>query len=473
MESAGSAVAEEIHVAIKDKRKKVLLLIGPGNNGADGFVITRILKRKGFLNVRAVVIKEAKNPSATWSLQKEKALNSGVEILQHTGEHLKLLISDCDVIVESILGTGFSSRLPEELVALVQLLNSKKVFVVAVDSPLGLDVNTGMEMPVALRADLTVTLGLAKPGFFVARGPRSVGKLKIHSIGFPKSLLAAEATTHFAWGERASKLALPKRDELSNKSDHGSVHVIAGSLNYPGAGLLTANAAGRAGSGYVYLSSHTEVYSKIQMIPEVIYRPLSAQSLKALTRESTVVLGPGLGTGPETLHLIQDLLKRKFVKVILDADALTVCADAQLWPLPKSWIITPHSGELGKILGQSAKSLNADRFLAAQIAAQKCGCVVLFKGFRSVISDGEKSLVILSGNSALAKAGSGDVLSGFIAAFRAQDLAPLYAAATAAYIHGRLAKEWIREGKDIISLLPSDLIHDVPNLIGKIRHSQK
>ncbi len=470
MESAGAAVAEEVNTLIKNKKCRVLVLAGSGNNGADGFVIARLLKRKGFANLACVIVREKASPSGIWTLQLSKAQNSGVEILRVSGDRMKMEVGNSEVIVEAILGTGFSSSLDAELSDLVQFINSKNKVTIAVDAPIGLDIDTGLEKPKALRATMTVTFGLSKPGFYVARGPRCVGQVKVHGIGFPQKLLRDECQSHFAWGAHASREALPGRDELSNKSDHGTVHVIAGSSEYPGAGLLSANAAGRAGAGYVYLHGATNVYQHVQMIPEVILRDAAKWDWKSIDKKSTVIVGPGLGVNAATETWIRELLKRKWERVILDADALTVLAEKKIWPLPSEWIVTPHAGELSRILGRTVKSLNADRFAAAIEAQKKLCCVVLFKGFRTVVADSSsRAIVILSGNSGLAKAGSGDVLGGFVAAFRAQGLSATRAACLGAYLHGRLANEWVHSGKDIISLLPSDLSVAVPQLIHRIR----
>ncbi len=475
MEAAGSAVAEEIHSALKNKKTRILILIGAGNNGADGLATARILKRKGFTNLVCAILREKSTPAKIWNFQLEKAQNSGVEILRLSSDRLKMEIANCEVIVEAILGTGFYASLDQELLELVQFLNSKNRFVVAVDSPLGLDMDTGLEKPLALRAKLTVTFGLAKPGFFISRGPRCVGLLKIHHIGFPLQLLRREAKTHFAWGGRACAQLLPTRDELSHKSNHGTVQLIAGSSEYPGAGLLAANGAGRAGAGYVYFYGDSGIYQNLQMIPEVIFRDKKTLDLKTLDKESCVIIGPGLGVNEETEKLLRELIKRKFERVVVDADALTVIAQKKIWPLPTTWIVTPHAGELSGLLQRAPKVLNADRFGSAQEAAVLLGCVVLFKGFRTIVASANLKMsgVVLAGNSGLAKAGSGDVLSGFIAAFYAQGLEPSRAAVLGAYVHGRLANEWCKEGKDIISLLPSDLTALVPNLIRKIREQKQ
>jgi len=469
MESAGAAVAEEIHVLYKEKKKRIGILVGPGNNGADGMVVARILKRKGFTNLRCIFVGKKETPSELWTRQWQKAVNSGVAFLSLSLERSKFELSECDLIVDAIFGTGLSKTLSEEVLALIHFVNERKTPVIAVDTPTGLNVDTGWEHGAAMKASVTVTFALAKPGFFVARGPRHVGKLKIHRIGFPTELLRQESGTFFAFGGKATRRLLPWPEETSNKADHGRVHVVAGSDEFPGAAVLVTRAAGRCGAGYVYLSSFSNLYREILQVPEVIFQPAAQMKFSRREENTVFVVGPGLGVNDNTKKIIVDLKRSGFENVVLDADALTVCSQENLWPLPKTWIITPHSGEMGRILSCTAAEVNANRCAVAMSAAKKCGCVVLLKGFRTVVADQEKAIVILAGNAALGKAGSGDVLAGFIGALRGQKMDAMAAACCAAYIHGRLADEWLKAEKDILALMPSDLYELVPTLLKKLR----
>jgi ADP-dependent NAD(P)H-hydrate dehydratase / NAD(P)H-hydrate epimerase len=473
MESAGAAVAEEVHLIFKDKKRKILILIGPGNNGADGFVTARVLKRKGFTEIQCVLISSSSSPSDIWKKQLDRAKDLEIKTDEFSTTRLHLAISESDLIIDSIFGTGFNRRLTQEMVELFTYINSKKKIVVAVDSPSGLNVDTGQLEPEAIRANLTVTFGLAKPGFYISKGTRYVGRIKVHHIGFPKKLLVQNANTYFAFGAKAAAKTMPTHEYNQNKSHFGAVHVFAGSEDYPGAGILCANAAGRLGAGYVYLHGLSNLYSQISQIPEVVYRPIEKFNINDIENSHAFVVGPGLGINSQVKDLIMTLKKKKIQKVILDADAISVCRENNLWPLPSSWILTPHTGELSKLIEVSVKNIEQDRIAALKIATEKTGCVVLLKGFHSIVSASrntlEKHIIVLAGNVALAKAGSGDVLSGFIGALLAQGLEPINAACLGAYIHGRLADDWIKKGNDVITLLPSDLTHNVPELVKRIR----
>ncbi|MEO0335091.1 MAG: NAD(P)H-hydrate dehydratase, partial [Pseudomonadota bacterium] len=307
----------------------------------------------------------------------------------------------------------------------------------------------------------------AKPGFFVSEGPSQIGKLRVLPIGFPFECIRGVATSHFLFNERLAKRYLPSRKETSNKSDHGHLLVIAGSPEYWGAGVLASSAGFRVGSGYVTWASEQQPIEQLKSIPEVLLREYSAE---LLTEKSwgAVAVGSGLGVNTSTAKILRDLIDQKVKNVVVDADAISVCLEEKLFPLPESWILTPHSGELSRLLKISSHEIDRDRFAAAHQGSEVAGCHVLLKGFRTVIAFRQRAMVVNSGNSALAKAGTGDVLTGMIGGLLAQGLETLQAAATGAYIHGRLADEWVRLGHSKSSLNASDLTNHLPQLLSRM-----
>jgi NAD(P)H-hydrate epimerase len=339
--------------------------------------------------------------------------------------------------------------------------------VVSLDCPSGLDCDTGVVKGQVVKADMTLSFGLAKPGFFVADGPRHVGKLRILPIGFPYESLRGVATTHFVFTEKLARRYLPRRLDQSNKSDHGHLLVLAGREGMWGSGLLASSSAYRMGTGYVTWASFTSPSREIVDSPEILTGEIGHDDLWK-KKYSAVAVGPGLGVSRETAEVITRLKKMNLASVVLDADAITTCVQFDLFPLPRTWVVTPHSGELARIVKKEVAQLEADRFAAALHGSEMTGCHVLFKGFRSVVAHEKRCMVINAGNSALAKAGTGDVLTGMIGGFLAQGLEPLQATATGAYIHGRMADEWVRLGHDRRTLLASDLREHLPQLIGRI-----
>lgn len=256
----------------------------------------------------------------------------------------------------------------------------------------------------------------------------------------------------------------PKRPSRGNKTHFGRVKVWAGSEKYLGAGVLTARAAFRIGAGFVIWESEKKAIRALEFIPELIL-----QKPEPLSNDFVYAVGPGLGTQIATKTKIQNLYKKKIERVVLDADALNVVAKHNL-PVRPTWIMTPHAGEMSRLLGGvSSQKIEADRMAAIQKAQEKFGCIIVLKGHHSLISTSEKVYLNPTGNSALAKAGSGDVLTGMIAGLLAQGLTAAHAAVTGTYLHGLLADLWIKE-KDIHGLTPSDLLVEIPRLQRILSH---
>lgn len=377
-------------------------------------------------------------------------------------------IKAASLIVDAIFGIGLSKKITGEFQTVIEKINSLKVPVVSLDTPTGLNANTGTVSNVAVKAHTTFTFGLAKPGFFVAEGPLTVGKLRVLPIGYPYECLRRVSTTHFLYNEKLARRYLPARKDQTNKSDYGHLVLIAGQKDTWGAGILAAQSAYRMGAGYVTWVGKNLPVAKLEQTPEVLTADLDSEKIWNTKKITAYAVGPGLGVDEATAKLIRKLKALKVAKVVLDADAISACVKYDLFPLPKSWVLTPHTGELGRIIKMEAREIEADRYEAARKAAKICGCHVLLKGFRSVLAYGKRCMVINAGNAALAKAGAGDVLTGMIGALLAQGLDTVQATSTAAYIHGRLADEWVRSGNDKRSLNPADLKDSLAALLTRI-----
>ncbi len=470
MESAGATAAREIDLAYfpELKRGMTAVVCGPGHNGGDGLVLARHLHSSGHRDLYVFFFAPESKRSELFKIQLKRAELQGLRIvdLQKHPEKLEQLRS-ASLLVDALFGIGLNRKIEDEYLQILELMNSAKAPVISLDCPSGLNCDQGTLDGYAIKASMTLTFGLAKPGFFVNEGPSHVGKLRILSIGFPFEALRGIATTHFLFSDKLARRYLPRRKETSNKSMHGHLLVVAGSEGHWGAGVLASAAAYRMGVGYVTWASFESPSDQIKEAPEILTAKLSDPDLWT-KKFSAVVVGPGLGVSRRTADLIERLKTENTAPVILDADALTTCVEFDLFPLPASWIVTPHSGELSRILKIEAREIDKNRFKSSLAASEAMGCHVLLKGFRSLIAFKGRSMVIHSGNSALAKAGTGDVLSGMIGALLAQGLETLQASATAAYIHGRIADEWVRVGNDRRSLLASDLKDHLPQLLQRI-----
>ncbi len=258
-----------------------------------------------------------------------------------------------------------------------------------------------------------------------------------------------------------AKKDLPKRSRQSNKTHGGKVLIIAGSQDMWGAAVLSATAAARTGAGYVYLKN-TKPQFPIVKHPDF----LVLSSLKNTQAFQSIVIGPGL---KDSQKILADLKKlRHHPRVIVDASALDHVL--KLKKIPATWILTPHEGELARMLKTSSAAIKHNRLKAVLLAHKKFGCVVLLKGHHTLVADQKVVYQITSGNAALGKAGTGDVLSGMIGAFLSQNVPATRAACLAAYIHGAMADDWIRQKKDVLSLMASDLIDHLPQKIYQIRN---
>lgn len=262
---------------------------------------------------------------------------------------------------------------------------------------------------------------------------------------------------------------IPKRKQSDNKTHGGKCLVIAGSEGMWGAAVLCAKAASRSGAGYVY------VFDKTYNFP-VSENPdyLLISKINLLTDYQSIAIGPGLNNPKFIEKCVLKLVQKKFSPVVLDAEALNTLAKMQnISKLPATWILTPHEGELSRLLDVSSVKIKANRKKYALAAQKKFGCVVLLKGFRTLVASSEGIWEINSGNSSLAKAGTGDVLTGIIAGFLSQNVEPRRAACLAAYVHGAIADKWICDGNDHLSLMASDLLSALPKSLHVVRSNVK
>jgi hydroxyethylthiazole kinase-like uncharacterized protein yjeF len=428
IEKAGHALAlqfEKIFLQNKwNQKSRIGIWCGTGNNGADGQVMAHLLREK----------------------------NYSIQVLQ--GAHWNP--QDYDIVVDALFGVGLNRPIEGELKQQILRLNKAFRNVVAVDVPSGLDANTGMILGAAVKAQFTLSIAPLKPGLFLNDGPMCAGKIISVDIGFPKELIAKHANQIFLIGGPSAQKLLPSRSWTANKTHFGRLLVIAGSSGMEGAAQLVCEAAARLGCGYVTLCSASKESSK-KTRPDFLSLKMSDFFKSDLKKYTAVVVGPGLGVNTQTQKVLKHLLKHH-AHVVVDADALTVLAQANQKLLPESWILTPHAGELSRLLGISAKDIEKDRIKSVEMAETSLKALILLKGFRTVLRNSGKSYIVGSGNVALAKAGSGDVLAGFIGSLMAQGLSPVKSAALGAYLHGRIADDWLRRGHSSRTLMASDLV---------------
>lgn len=269
--------------------------------------------------------------------------------------------------------------------------------------------------------------------------------------------------------KRQLQKLLPTRTKSSNKTSGGKVLIIGGGKGLYGAGILAGLASTRTGAGYTHLMTDLIKFPWLKF-PDFILHPLTLKELKN-KQDFAIGIGPGLGINKKNKRLIDYLIKHHYEKVVVDADSLTVIANHNLFPLPPSWVLTPHEGELARLLNVKPSEIKKNRLQSIKDAAKKFRCTILLKGADTLISaeDLSRVLKVSTGTPALSKAGTGDVLLGMVVAFRAQGLNPSDACFLAASLHGIVASEWENEGNDQLSLRPTDLIERLPKTIRNLR----
>ena len=412
MERAGRALARvAIEVAGGRYGRRVLVLCGKGNNGGDGLVAARVLRSEG-LAVTTVRLFEDDDPPPP--------------------------PGGFDVVVDAIFGTGFEGA-PEGRIARMIDGLAGHPRVVAADIPSGVDGATGAVSGAAVEAAVTVAMGAEKLGTALSPGAARAGRVVVADIGIP----IPEVQTHVAEDDDV-RAALPARSPDAHKRSGGAVAVLAGSEATRGAALLTARGAGRMGSGYVTLVSTPSVVTAATVAaPELLTKEmpgdvLGPDALDVVDRADCVALGPGIGRGEDQRALCERALLEVDRAVVLDADALNVLAGdvRALVERAAPAVVTPHPAELARLLGVDTKDVVRDRLAAAREAARRLGCVVLAKGHRTIVTEGERTVVVPTGGPELATAGTGDVLTGAVAALVAADVDPFAAAWCAAYVHG-------------------------------------
>lgn len=422
MELAGRCVSDWLQSRCPQGR--VAFLCGPGNNGGDGLVAARAWADLGGRAVVFLMSEDLKG-DALRNLQRARAWQMDLRPLD------EFQPDGFDWFVDSLFGTGLSR--PLHLPPLFMLPQDRTV---AVDIPSGIHADTGQVLGQAVRAHTTITFGTPKLGQLLAL--EHCGQLVIEPIGFPRRQLESEEWPGQWLTPELARQWLPARGTASHKANTGKVLVVAGSSRYPGAGALATLGALRSGAGLVYHYGPPQVRLPLEAIPllskgDSLVAADLPMLLEHLQDMDALCLGPGLGDAPETLALVRQLLEKAQVPAVVDADALRALPEK----LSPKILLTPHAGELARLLRCKAADTEKDRLRHAVQTARNYNCTVLFKGPATLVATaGGRYAVSTQGTSVLAQGGSGDVLSGICAALLAQGLDALQAGALGAYLQG-------------------------------------
>ncbi|HSJ54668.1 MAG TPA: NAD(P)H-hydrate dehydratase [Anaerolineae bacterium] len=526
MENAGRGTARAIEQVLSPRERRVVVLVGPGNNGGDGLVAAHYLAQMGARVTCYLWKREAEGDA---NLERVQAGGVPVIWAEDDGddEALRGLLAGADVVVDALLGVGASLPLRDSLRSLLEAVGSglrerrgpaglahalpgarlrAVPLVVAVDCPTGLDSDTGEVDPATLRADVTVTFAYPKVGLLRFPGAGLVGRIVVADIGIPPEL-AAGVTLEMATAEAVGGW-LPERPALSHKGTFGRVLVVAGSVNYVGAAALAGSGAQRVGAGLVTMALPGPIQAAVAAnLAEATFLLLPhdmgvvSSGAVQVVRErmgeyDALLLGPGLSQEDETVAFVQAFLglhrrerrgRLGFVDrteaegeerpapppLIVDADGLNALARTDGWSqaLPPGTILTPHPGEMARLVGGDVTTaeIQADRDGTARRMAQEWGAVIVLKGALTVVAapDG-RVMIVPFANSGLATAGTGDVLAGAIAGLRAQGLDAFEAAVAGAYVHG-LAGELARDELGEMGMVAGDLPLRLPLALRRVR----
>jgi ADP-dependent NAD(P)H-hydrate dehydratase / NAD(P)H-hydrate epimerase len=480
MENAASAILVEMERFFDGLAGlKIGVICGKGNNGGDGLALARRLRNRG-VAVRVVLLA----PFA--ALAGDAQLNLGilrkvdVEVLPDaTPASLADILAWSDILVDAVLGVGITSALTGDYLQAVRMINASGRPVVAVDIPTGVNADTGEVMGEAVMADLTITMALPKRGIVLHPGATHAGVVRVVDISIPIEAVEQENVdlslldSGFAWG------LLGRRKPDAHKGDFGHLMIIAGSPGKAGAAVMAARGALRVGPGLVTVAAPKGIVPIIQQVAEAMCIPadesvagaLGSAAVKTLLRASATMtacaIGPGLSTDPETVQTVRHLVEKLAIPAVIDADGLNALAGS-LDILKKArapLVLTPHPGEMARLLGVSSSEVQKNRIdLAAEFAAEHKVTLVL-KGAGTVVATSDGSLFVNStGNPGMATGGTGDVLTGMIGGLLARGYAAAQAACLGVYLHG-LAGDLAAKEKGETAMIAGDVIDKIPEAI--------
>jgi NAD(P)H-hydrate epimerase len=482
MENAGRAVVEAAAEMIGGLRgRKICIFCGKGNNGGDGLVAGRHLLRLGaepavFLLGSFQDLKP--DPGANLDMAGQCGLSVTAvpdnAALEAAGAEARRSV----LVIDALLGTGFSPPVRGIIADAITLINGLGIPVLAVDIPSGLSADTGLLSGAAVSASRTVTFGLPKVGQFLYPAAEKYGALYLSPIGFPTALEEKiPASHHLVTAGDVSRLLAP-RSPSSHKGTFGHALLLAGSRGLAGASILAARGVLRAGAGLVTVAvPESQAPPVLDSLPEAMVLPLPETGrgafgerageviLEALSDKKVLAVGPGLSLNAETARLVRGLIPRVRVPMVIDADALNALAESPsvLLESKAEVIITPHPGELGRLLGLTAADVQARRIELSREFSRKYGVLVILKGAHTVIASPAGEVFVNStGNPGMAAGGMGDVLTGIVASFIAQGRSMLDSAVMGTFLHGRAGDlaafrvgDWGYLAGEVADLVPS------------------
>ena len=446
--------------------RKVLVVCGSGNNGGDGYAIARLLHLKGH-DVTIFFAGNSQKRSEENAQQAKIAAHYEIPVITN------LDTEEYSVIIDALFGTGLKREITDhyrEILCSVNQMTGEKV---AVDLPSGIHDTTGAQMGIAFCADLTVAIACPKRGLFLQEGNVCAGKILTGDIGISSETFS-EGTVTFGYEKQDLFLGFPKRKKNSHKGSYGKVLMIAGSKGMSGAAYLSAKAAYAVGAGLVQIYTQENRVILQQLLPEAIittYDTFDSEQLEKLIQWADLIgIGCGLGKSDTAERVMQYTLKRALVPCVVDADGINILSKHMEWIEVTNALIvlTPHMKEMSRMLQCSVKELIEQRMERLHAFVERYKVVCVLKDARTLVAKEHRNTYLnLSGNAAMAKAGSGDVLAGVIVGILAQQCEPYTSACLGVFLHG-LAGDMARDKKGAYSVLASDLVAEISSVLKNI-----
>ncbi len=478
MDRAGVELARE--VGRREPYGGVGVVAGRGNNGGDGWVAARELvrARRDVQVITPIAPADIEGPAGEAS---RSAVDAGVRVLVVGEESLDpAALAGFAVVVDALFGIGFSGEVRPPYATWIEAMNASGATIVAADLPSGVDGSTGYAGEHAVRATATVTFSAPKVGTVIYPGAANTGELMVADIGIPWEALGSDGDPE-VWDVGDYRTLLPRPQPDTHKNMRGRVLVVAGSGAFPGAAALAVMGAQRMGAGYVTVAvpesvvgvMQTKLTSAVVMgLPENPSRTVASKVIEAVLDVArdfdAVVLGPGMTVAHGAVHVARALVSELDMPLVVDADGLNALVEVVETVTDRTapTVITPHPGELARLLNTSPDAIQADRLaFGRELSGPRLTCVL--KGAHTVISGRGRQVVTLAGNPGLATAGTGDVLAGMAGALLAQGLEPFEAGALAAYLHGR-AGDHARAALTTLSMVAEDLPGYIPAAINEL-----
>ena len=459
--------AEQIFRNIRTLENRYIIFCGNGNNGADGLAVGRklIFDNK---DVLFILLKPRENPSEEFQVNFNilKSLKVNMMIIDDIDklDEIQHLIEDFPIVIDSIFGIGLDRKLNDFYFKIIDIINNSNKKIIAVDVPSGLDADSGRPLGSAVKAHITYTVEVIKKGFIEYSALEYLGDLKAIQIGIPENVKQANDENIYVLSRESYSNKLIKRKIYGHKGDYGRAVLVAGSIGYLGAARLATESCIRSGAGLITLITSSEGRKLLSgsLIEGMLATLEDNEKVKYLvSKADAVAFGPGIKEDEESMKLLEEIIIDSPSSIIIDAGGINLLSKNKkcLCSVKDKVILTPHPGEMARLIGKDISYVEKNRIECSRAFAKQYKCIVLLKGYNTVITDGKDVFINKTGNSKMASGGMGDTLTGIITALVAQGYSNMDATLLGAYIHG-LAAEY--SARDRYSIIARDLIESIP-----------